>query len=397
MDEFYEDALANMEEAAQLRASSATPRKGKGSGGSWTQRFTPPSGDEDPVQIVLVPGEYEMALQDPKGLKGKTLKIKRRYGIVHRHYNATKKKYCRCTAGLRRDRAGSQYLIVPGHNKCPSCKHIDDGAAWLQTKKLHVFSLVLLDHFHLVDSDKTDNEGKPYQDYEECDGKRCKLCKKGVKKVFGKRMYWPLGPMHARQLGDIAKKQLGRNCVCGGKIRPIAFVCPSCEATLRDLEDEPFDTKKELAKFRAEPHNCENCSYKGPFIEVPHCNSCRKPTPLGLFNTKLEVYMAGKGTQSSLQVPDYEPLSVELKAKIKEAMIPFNLEKVWDYKPLDPEEQSKLMGIDNPYGTYDDDKDDDSGSSGWGDDDDDDEDGEREDVDEVEDDDDDDDELDIDV
>lgn len=382
MDEFYEDALANMAEAAQLRASSATPRKGKGSGGGWTQRFSAPSGDEDPAQIVLVPGEYEMVLQHPKGLKGKPFKITRRYGIVHRHYNSTKRKYCRCTAGLRRDRTGPQYFILPGHSECPSCYHIDNGAAWLQVKKLHVFSTVLLDHFHLVDSDRTNNEGKPFQDYEECLGKSCKLCKKGVKRVFGKRMYWPLGPMHARQLGDIAKKQLSRNCVCGGKIRPIAFACPACQATLRDLEDEPFDTKKELAQFRAQQHDCGTCNYKGPMVEVPHCDSCKKAQPLGLFNTKLEVYMAGSGTQSSLQVPDFEPLSVELKAKIKDAMIPFDLEKVWDYKPLSPEDQSKLMGLDNPFSEYDDD---DSGSSGWGDDD-------GEDVDDIEDD-----ELDIEV
>lgn len=367
MDELYEDALANMEESAQLRASTSSPRKNSGSGGSWTQRFNAPSGDEDPAQIVLVPGDYEIALQHPKGLKGKALKIKRRYGIVNRHYNATKRKYARCIAGLRRDRVGPQYFIVPGHNDCPSCKLIEDGAAYLQTRKLHVFSMVLLDHFHLVDTEKTNREGKPFQEYEECQGKRCKLCKKGVKRVFGKRMYWPLGPMHAGQLGDIARKQLSRNCACGGKIRPIAFECPSCGATLRDLDDEPFDTKKELAQFRAQEHECDNCDYKGPFIEIPLCSDCNKAQPLGLFNTKLEVYMAGSGTQSSLQVSDFEPLTVELKAKIKSAMIPFNLDKVWDFKPLDAEEHSKLMGFENPFSEYDDDE---SGSSDWGDDDD---------------------------
>jgi len=379
LDGLYEDALANLNEAAQLRASTRSPKGKGGSGGSWTQRFRAPGANEDPAQIVLVPGEYEIVLQTGKG---KPFKLQRRYGIVYRHYNATKKKYCRCTAGLAMDGKPNNYIIVPGNQPCPSCRTMEDGAAWMQIRKLHVFSIVLLDHFHLVDSDRVnDRTGEAYKEYEECQGKRCKLCKKGVKRVFGKRMYWPLGPMHAGQLGDIARKTLATKCACGGRIRPIAAQCPACGATLRDFDDEPFDTKKELAEFRSSSHTCVNddCSYKGPFLEIPECDSCRKATPLGLFNTKLEVYMAGKGTQSVLQVSDFEPLSVKLKAKIKDAMIPFNLDKVWDFKPLDPDEQAKVMGIDNPFDNYSDDiEEDESGSSAWGNEDEPDDDGEDE-------------------
>jgi hypothetical protein len=247
-----------------------------------------------------------------------------------------------------------------------------NGANYIQNQKLQIFNVVLLDHFHMVDSDRVSKEGKPYQDFADCTGKQCKLCNSGAKRVFGKRMYWPLGPMHGDQLADIAKKTLSRNCACGGKIRPIAFECPRCRTTYRDLEDNPFDNKKELAKFRAEDHTCGNhkCGYHGPMVEIPFCNNCKKAVPLNLFNTQLEVYMSGTGTKSTLMVPEYTPLSVELKAKIKDALIPFDFNKVWDYKPLSPEEQAKWMGIDNPYSQYvgnlEDGEDDESGSSAWG-------------------------------
>lgn len=338
------------------------------------QRFTPPGANEDPARIMLFPGEYTMLLE-VEGAR-KPFKMVRPYGIVNRHYNSAKKRFCRCTAGLKReDTPDGNYLILPGNDECPSCS-VAKSADFMAVRKLHVFNVLRLEHYHLVDSDrKKEGTSEYFKDYVECDGKRCKLCRKGAERVFGRRMYWPIGPMHVEQLVDIDRKTISKRCICGGKVSPVAFTCPACGGIFRDLDDDPVDSKKELSQIRSEEHRCQQkgCKYVGAMSEVSQCDSCRKATPLTLWDLEMEVYMSGSGTKSALTLSDWEPLTVKTRGLIKENLLtPFDWDKVYDFKPMEPKEQVKHMGIEK-YAELDDDTDDSdlTGSEGWGDSDDD--------------------------
>jgi hypothetical protein len=97
-------------------------------------------------------------------------------------------------------------------------------------------------------------------------------------------------------------------------------------------------------------------------VELPKCDTCKKPTPLSLWDVELEVYKSGEGTQSVVMLAGFEPLSVKRKAQLKDLMAkPYDWDKV--YKPLKLEEQAKIHGVQNPFGSGG--GDDETGSDDW--------------------------------
>lgn len=325
-----------------------------GGGGGFRDQFKPPGADEEPARIVLFRPEepYKIKLEHEGH---KDVVLERDYGIVYEHFNASEMKGCRCTAGLRReDVEDGDWIITEGSGNCVPCYEIDAGAANISSRKLHLFNLIELGYFHEVKVQKESKSPKAKDgkieitELRPCRGKRCKYCKKGVEKTYGRRMYWPLGPMHVEQLINIEFAVLGRKCKCGGKITPRAFICPECEDAVRDLEDDPIE-KGELKKLREEEHQCPHCDFTGVLIEYPQCDNCKDPQPLTLWDVAMEVYKSGEKTQSVIQVSDFEPLTVETRAKIKDKMKPFEWDKLFGYRMLKPEEQARLLNLDNPF------------------------------------------------
>ena len=330
-------------------------KKGKGGGGGFRDQFKPPAADEEPARIMLYrPDEpYKIKLE----YEGhKDIILERDYGILMEHFNASEMRGCRCTAGLRReDVEEGDWIITGGSGTCVPCYEIESGADNINHRKVHLFNLILLGDFHEVkvkkeSKSKKAKDGKiEVTEYRECRGKRCKYCKKGVEKTFGRRMYWPLGPMHVEQLVNIETAVLGRQCKCGGKISPRAFICPECEDAVRDLDDDPIEEKGELKKLRTEEHQCPHCDYYGMLIEYPECDDCDDPRPLTLWDVEMEIYKSGEKTQSVIQASDFSPISVKLKAKVKDKMKPYNWDKLFSYRLLKPEEQAKLLNLENPF------------------------------------------------
>lgn len=330
-------------------------KKKKGGGGGFQDQFKPPSADEDPALIALFRPEEPYKIRLEQEGKKDTM-IERDYGILMEHFNGTAMRGCRCTAGLKKEIVeDGDWIITEGTKECAPCYEIDSGANHISNRKLHLFNLVQLGWYHEIEVEKESKSKRAkngmitVKEMRKCRGKRCKYCKKGVDRVYGWTKYWPLGPMHVEQLVNIETTVLGRKCQCGGKIKPRAFLCPECEDAVRDLEDDPIEEKGELKALREEEHSCPHCDYEGMLIELPVCDSCRKPRPLTLWDAQMEIFKSGEGTQSVLQVADFEPLSVKVKAKIKDRMKPFDWDKLWQYRILNPDEQATLLKISNPY------------------------------------------------
>lgn len=336
-------------------AKTSKSAPGGGGGGFFGDRLVLPCVDEDPLEILIFPGEYETIIQAPNK---KLIKEVYDYALIYEHFHAGKRTGTTCSAGLQlmKDRDGD-WVVTTGKKPCVPCYHIGDGAKGISRRKLHVFNVIVLDHFHQVDSEKTDKENKPYKEWVSCEGRRCKYCKKDVKRVFGRHMYWPIGSGYIGNLLGYEANIFAKHCACGGKLEPVAFQCSNeeCEDIVRDLEDEPA-SKKELADLRTSSFRCPECGEMDLLQEIPECDSCNKPTPIGLYDVVMQVSssMTTKDkkrkdfVKSNLLIPQWRRATDKDRRKVEELMKPFDFYGRM-YKPASLEDQASKLDVVNPY------------------------------------------------
>ncbi|MBN21936.1 MAG: hypothetical protein CL678_11710 [Bdellovibrionaceae bacterium] len=141
-----------------------------------------------------------------------------------------------------------------------------------------------------------------------------------VEKVFGCRLYLPLGPSHAAQFDDLVVKNVARMCrgceeelgpesAYDGGLEPALFKCRHCEYTIEDLAvsdltgDEIADIEYGVADMR-----CPSCGAVD-WVNVEYgCLQCTTPTNTSLFDTVVPlckyVSKTDKGkTSSNLMLP----------------------------------------------------------------------------------------------
>lgn len=324
-----------------------TTHRKRGGGGGFGDRWFPPKTSEGdrPVGIVLFPGDYKIPVA--LGKKGEMDEMELQYYLTFEHYYAAKKRGATCSAGLRVLPDGDDFEITFGDNDCPACYHIEDGAGGINRRLMHVFNAVLLGHFHLVDSDRADDEGKPYKDWVNCEGKRCKYCSSGSDRIYGRRVYWPMGSRFVNTLMTQTQTVLSSHCKCGGEIEPIGFQCPECSEVFRDLEEDPADDE-ELKVLRTKKVRCPNCKVVDIPEEVPECDSCKKATPLTMWDVQYKLARQGEGTDTTLMISEWKPLTDKLLAKIERHMKPYDFAGHL-YKPPTPAHQASRLGVPNPF------------------------------------------------
>lgn len=360
-DELFKKFLKKQRTTADARRTAKVNQRG--GGGGFSDRFDPPQIDEgdEPISIVLFPGNYEMDVR--VGKKGKQDKLEREYFLTFEHYFATKQRGGTCRAGLKLERAGDNFELVAGDDDCPACYLMDkEGVEAINRRLLHVFNAIILGYFHLVDSDKEDKEGKPYKIYEPCEGKRCKHCSNGVEKTYGRRVYWQLGKRGVNTLMSHADTVLSKHCKCGGSLEPVGFECPECHEILIDIAEEGL-SKKEIQAYRVKEHKCPNCKNTDLAVEVSECDSCKDAQPLTIWDVQLEVGKQGKKTETQIMITGWSPLTDKLIGKIEKKRKPYEFDKMLFKKPT-CEQLAKKMGIPNQFEGDDEEK----GSVKWKDD-----------------------------
>lgn len=337
------------------KLGSAAPRKKKGGGGFYSEKWAPPhrNGEDNPdaEPIALLEGKYNIKAETEDGDE---IEFQYPFWVCYDHYNASrgvKRRSCVCSAGLvaTLDDAGRP-LFETGDKECIPCYYIDEkgGGEYINRGRKVIFTGVVLKWFHVK---KVENKTI----FEACAGKRCKLCAEGVKKQFGRRVFWSMGPLWAEYIMQ-KHATLQKSCGCGGVLSYLGFSCPECTATIRDYEDETPD-EAEVERLRDAPVKCPKCKERVMATPELECEECDEPTPVDLWSVVLKPLRIG-----DKYTPDLESWR-PMKPKEKEA--------VANYKPIDFEkfmspstlkQQSEWYGLKNPFDGSD--IDDDEGEEG---------------------------------
>lgn len=214
-------------------------------------------------------------------------------------------------------------------------------------RRMHVFTLIHLANYHLVEVLDDEGNVRKYEhgkragetiyDRELCEGSKCPHCKAGAKKVFGKRLHWSLGQGHLSQLAGVIES-IEQDCTnCGGRgtISIPKWACEKCGKTVLradkfDLDNE--EDRKRLAEKKRTPTQCKHCGETSIPLPVRECEKCDDPTPLSIFDCDIEVKREGEGSKSTIQVPRWT--AKELSDELKEMAEPWQFDKIFFPDPF---------------------------------------------------------------
>jgi hypothetical protein len=250
--------------------------------------------------------------------------------------------------------------VVATGGKCLACDEMDNGAEDVSWRQCFAFNGIHLDYYHLVPV--FDDDGKPIK-YSRgkrqgeqvkrkqlCEGRRCKMCKDKLEKVFGKKVHWTVGSGHLKQLGGIVV-EIEKECVCGGQLEVATHECGECGDIVVDMNETDLDDK-DIAKITKRRHKCradvdgKACGYTGYLIPQHDCDNCDDPEPLSIFDCDLDIKRQGENAQSTVMVPRWT--QTELSDDLKEMAKPYVFSKVFAADPF--KIQAKILKIRNPYG-----------------------------------------------
>ena len=322
----------------------ATRRKEGGGGGGyslgikWGGRWRPPVGVT--TKFRLLPGSYT----DLEGFDCE-------YFTYVEHFAARSNKSFICS---------KEYKIVDGSlttvsGKCLGCEERDQGAEDVSWRLLHAFNGIHLAFYHLepvfddnnkpVTYKRGDRQGEQVHRKVLCEGRRCKYCKEGLEKVFGKKVHWSIGSGHLQDLAGFVN-EIEKDCTnCGGRLEPVCYDCADCGEPLIDLVETEL-SDNDIQKLVAHKMKCPKCGTEDFPLRQVECSGCQDPTPLSIFDCDLEIKRQGEGTNSTIQIPRWTP--TELSEDLQELAKPWKLGQVFQPDPF--EWQAKVLKMRNPYG-----------------------------------------------
>lgn len=298
-------------------------------------------------KIILVPGDYV-------GFDGESSE----WFEYIQHWVVRSNKSLLCSKQYKR----VDGKLAPSGGKCLACDERDanyelnNDSGGISFSSKSVFNIIHLAYYHLVPvigrdgkemSYERDGKKIPIYDKIECEGRRCKYCKDGYEKTFGKHVHWSLGPRHFQQLSGYVD-EISRDCACGGRgtIETYAYKCPECGKLIldydkTDMPDEEFD------EFGYAEVKCKSCKKTVLPEPVISCSECDEPEPLSIFDCTLDVKLSGSGTDTTVQVVRWS-VSDEPNEVYDLASNPFDFADVFAGDPFDI--QAKVLKVRNPYG-----------------------------------------------
>jgi len=318
------------------RRSESSGGGGGGLSTRWNARFKPPQNTT--TKFRLLPGSYI-------GFEG----LENEYFPYVEHFVARSQRGFICS---------KEYKIVEGElttvgGKCLGCEERDRGAEDVSWRMLHAFNGIHLEYYHLepvVDDngkavcyEKGRRQGEQILRKVECEGRRCKMCKEGLEKVFGKKVHWSIGSGHLNDLAGFVT-EIEKDCDCGGRLEEVLYECSDCAEPLIDLNKTDL-TDKEINRLVAHKQECK-CGHVDFLLRQVECDKCQDPTSLSIFDCDLEIKRQGEGTNSTVQIPRWIP--TELDEALVEMAKPWPMKKI--FSADDFKWQAKVLKIRNPYG-----------------------------------------------
>lgn len=328
---------------------------GRALGIRFNNWFRPPKNKT--TKIRLLPGAYE-------GFDG----VENEYFMYVEHWCERSRKSILCSKEYKME--GGDVMAIGG--KCLACDEIERDAGDVGWRLLHAFNAIHLAYYHLEpvlgDDGKEmfrERDGKKEQVFRKvvCEGRRCEHCRKGLEKVFGKKVHWSIGTGH---LGDLSGfvDEIEKDCAnCGGQgtIEVVSYECSKCGEVVIDMNDTELNDG-EIRKIISQPHTCRECKNRDLLLEQKECSKCDDPEPLSIFDCDLEIKRTGEGTNSTIQIPRWTATEMS-EEMVKEFGRPYPFHEIFKGDPF--KIQAKVLKVKNPYedeadkhtGSYDDDKD----------------------------------------
>lgn len=315
----------------------------------WGSRWRPPKNKT--TKFRALPGDY-------KGFDGNTYEY---HQYVEIFSARTKKSFC----STKKWGINSEGDLVAAGGDCLGYdewkREIDEGVPrdkrTVSLRLLHAFNGIHLAWYHLVPVfddngkpvlyQKGDRKGEQVHRKEECEGRRCGMCKDKLEKVFGKKVHWSLGGGH---LGDLAGviSEIEKDCLsCGGQgsLEIISYECSKCGHGFIDMENTDM-ADEQIFHASGQIQKCSECGTKDYMLEQPECSECQDPMKTSIFDVDLEIKRQGEGTNSTIQVPRWT--TTELPEELQEMAKPWPFNRIFAGDPLDI--QAKLLKVSNPYG-----------------------------------------------
>ena len=339
--------------------AAAGGKKKKG-GGFFSEKWQPPHRYTDdngkeirpPAEpIALIKGEHTIKAETKEG---EAIEFEYPFWVYYDHYNGSKgvkRRSCSCSSGLvvDLDESGRPDFSY-GTKPCIPCHYIDEEGAggndgYLNRGRKVVFTAVVLKWFHLKKDGK--NTG-----FEDCTGRSCKLCEAGAPRQFGRRVFWPMGPVWAEYIFE-KNATLQSSCGCGGNLEYLGFTCPECRQIIADYEHEP-PKDGEIDALKSTDIDCPHCDETVRAHAELDCDECDSPSTVDLWSVVLKPVRIGEKYSPDLEA--WRPIKdkeIEALAQFK----PVDFSKF--LSPSKLEDQVKWYGLNNPF-----DKDS-SGSSEW--------------------------------
>lgn len=280
--------------------------------------------------------------------------VERPFFVKRTHYDVA--------AGKTRDCMGSE--CIPCHDRerrekageKRGKKGRDIKQRFNRPSSKYVYSMIHLANYHKIEKDRDDGDGT-YTVYEQCEGRRCKMCRRDEEKVFGRRLHWTLNESDHDVLVAY-DDSLATLCECGeGEIDYKAYRCDGCDRVLRDAED--FEgSVMEFVALGFDDFKCRHCGKEDLPVPEISCvtqdeddewvECCDNPRPANLFCVDLEVKgieKRGRGDVSwlGLQVIGHE--LEELDERVEEFAEPFDFDTMFD---MDLETQSRILDMPIP-------------------------------------------------
>ena len=303
----------------------------------WRHQWRPPT--DTTTKFRLLPGTYTNFAGEEEEF----------FQYVS-HWVARSKKTILCSKEYRE--IEGKLTTVGG--KCLACEARDDGAQDVSWRIQHAMNGIHLAFYHeapAVDQngnvkryERGEKKGEPMIDLALCEGRRCKYCREGLPKVYGKKVHWSLGSQHLEELGGCAM-EIAKDCGnCGGRLSTIGYECEKCGYCLVDTENTEL-SDAELNEYSQSPRKCPECHHTGVLIKQSECDGCQDPAPLSIFDCELEIKRQGERKNSSIYIPRWTPC--DIPEEVLEHVEPYTFKDIFSPDPF--EYQAQALKMDNPY------------------------------------------------
>jgi len=172
--------------------------------------------------------------------------------------------------------------------RCSYCMNLEN-----EPMAAYAFHVLGLDYYHEF-TQRSEKTGRPFTRWVACEATQnnpnCSYCNSGYAKKLGHQLWMDCGTREFETLYTSLHLPMRNFCACGGNIVRLQASCPHCATVVLDakkmnLSDSAFSSALN------EERVCPSCQTRMYPAEIPSCDKCASPKPLGMFDCAFKAYL----------------------------------------------------------------------------------------------------------